>query len=392
MTIINTTEKKSVILAVQSEGRGHMTQAIAVKDMLNKLNMEVCCVIVSSSNRREIPEFFKQKFDVPIVSLESPHFVTGTDNKAIRIGSTAWKNMLKIGSYHRSIKIIHKLISFHKADLIINFYEPLIGLYRLFHKPSCKILSIAHQYVYLHPAFRFPAGNWFQRQALIQYSRLTSLKSDMILAISQYDLPRSKNKNLIVIPPLLRSELFGLQAQDKNFILVYLVNSGYMSDILRWHKNNPASKLHCFTDCKKVKEVYSGEWIVDETLSFHSLNDKKFLDMMASCSGMATTAGFESVCEAMYLCKPLLVVPVQGHFEQYCNARDTQQTGAGIHSGQFKLEKLQQYMGFHQQKNEVFRQWVDKKEPTVLNAIKTLFSQPKNEAQESAVYTLQHTN
>ena len=339
MTIINTTEKKSVILAVQSEGRGHMTQAIAVKDMLNKLNMEVCCVIVSSNNRREIPDFFKQKFDVPIVSLESPHFVTGTDNKAIRIGSTAWKNTFKIGSYYRSIKIIHKLISFHKADLIINFYEPLIGLYRLFYKPSCKILSIAHQYVYLHPAFRFPAGNWLQRQALIQYSRLTSIKSDMILAISQYDLPRSKNKNLIVIPPLLRNELFGLQAQDKNFILVYLVNSGYMSDILRWHKNNPGSKLHCFTDCKQVKVVYSGEWIVDETLIFDSLNDKKF-DMMASCSGMATTAGFESVCEAMYLCKPLLVVPVEGHFEQYCNARDTQQTGAGIHSGQFNWKNF----------------------------------------------------
>ena len=49
-------------------------------------------------------------------------------------------------------------------------------------------------------------------------------------------------------------------------------------------------------------------------------------------------------------------------------------------------------MGFHQQKNEVFRQWVDKTELTVLDAIKTLFSQPKKEVKESAVYTLQHTN
>ncbi|MGL6266798.1 MAG: hypothetical protein ACRC2O_02690, partial [Chitinophagaceae bacterium] len=89
MTIIHTPEKKSVILAVQSEGRGHMTQAIAVKDILQKMNMEVCCVIVGSSSRREIPDFFKQKFDVPIVSLESPHFVTGTDNKSIRLGKTA---------------------------------------------------------------------------------------------------------------------------------------------------------------------------------------------------------------------------------------------------------------------------------------------------------------
>jgi uncharacterized protein (TIGR00661 family) len=374
MTIIHTMEKKSVILAVQGEGRGHMTQAIAVKDILKKMNMELCCVIISSSSRREIPDFFKQKFEVPIVSLESPHFVTGTDNKSIRIGKTAWKNVLKIGAYRKSINIIHKLISFHKADLIINFYEPLIGMYRLFYKPPCKILSIAHQYVYLHPAFRFPAGNWFQRQALIQYSRLTSIKSDMILAISQYDLPKSNSKNLLVIPPLLRSELFDLQAQDKNFILVYLLNKGYMNDILRWHKNNPASKLHCFTDCSEVKEVYSGEWKVDETLSFHSLNDKKFLDMMATCSGMATTAGFESVCEAMYLCKPLLVVPVMGHFEQYCNAQDAQIIGAGLFSRQFSLEKLVSYIPFYGKTNGPFREWVNNADDKLIGSILSLFT------------------
>ncbi|MGL6268447.1 MAG: glycosyltransferase family protein, partial [Chitinophagaceae bacterium] len=341
---------------------------------LQKMNMEVCCVIVGSSSRREIPDFFKQKFDVPIVSLESPHFVTGTDNKSIRLGKTAWKNMLKIAAYHRSISIIHKLIIFHKADLIINFYEPLIGMYRLFHKPSCKILSIAHQYVYLHQSFQFPAGNWFQRQALIQYSKLTSIKSDMILAISQYNLPRSKSKNLIVIPPLLRSELFRLQAQDKNFILVYILNRGYMNDILQWHKKNPSSKLHCFTDCREVKEVYAGEWKVDETLSFHSLNDKKFLDMMAACSGMATTAGFESVCEAMYLCKPLLVVPVMGHFEQYCNAQDTEIIGAGLYSSHFNLEKLVRYIPFYGKNNGSYRQWVNDADDKLIGSILSLFT------------------
>jgi uncharacterized protein (TIGR00661 family) len=378
MTIVNIMEKKLVILAVQGEGRGHMTQAIAVKDMLKKLNMEVCCVIVGSSSRREIPGFFKQKFDVPIVSLESPNFVTGTDNKSIRIGMTVWKNMLKMGAFNRSIGIIHKLIKFHKADLIINFYEPLIGMYCLFHQAPCKVLSIAHQYVYLHPAFRFPAGNWFQKQALIQYSKITSIRADMILAISQYDLPKSKKKNLLVVPPILRKELFELQIQDNNFILVYLLNSGYMNDILRWHKNNPDVKLHCFTDSKKVKETFSGEWTVDENLSFHSLNDHKFLEMMASCSGMASTAGFESVCEAMYLGKPVLMVPVEGHFEQYCNARDAQMVGAGIYSRHFSLEKLVRYIPFYGKTNGPFQEWVNDAEEKLIGSIHSLFPEDIN--------------
>ena len=60
-----------------------------------------------------------------------------------------------------------------------------------------------------------------------------------------------------------------MQTRDDGFILVYLVNSGYMKkDILKWHKENPEQKLHCFTDSRKVKEEFSGEWIVDENIKF----------------------------------------------------------------------------------------------------------------------------
>lgn len=41
---------------------------------------------------------------------------------------------------------------------------------------------------------------------------------------------------------------------------------------------------------------------------------------MAGCKAYASTAGFESVCEAMYLGKPILMVPA--HIEQDCNAYD----------------------------------------------------------------------
>ena len=177
------------MLAVQGEGRGHMTQAIAVLDMLKKSNMEVCCVIVGSSNRREIPDFFRHKFDVPVIAVQSPNFTTGKDNKSIQIGKTIWNNTLKLGAYRQSLAIIHKLIGFHNPDIIINFFEPLIGLYRFLYSPHCKIISIAHQYIYLHPKFSFPKGSWIQKQALIQYTRFTTLMADRILAISLYDLP-----------------------------------------------------------------------------------------------------------------------------------------------------------------------------------------------------------
>ena len=53
-----------------------------------------------------------------------------------------------------------------------------------------------------------------------------------------------------------------------------------------------------------------------------------FLNQMAACKAYASTAGFESICEAMYLGKPILRVPA--HIEQDCNAFDAVNSGAGI--------------------------------------------------------------
>ena len=66
------------------------------------------------------------------------------------------------------------------------------------------------------------------------------------------------------------------------------------------------------------KKDQRAEVKIDDCLSFHQLDDTLFLRYMSGAKAYATTAGFESVCEAMYLNKPVLMVPT--HIEQACNA------------------------------------------------------------------------
>lgn len=82
---------------------------------------------------------------------------------------------------------------------------------------------------------------------------------------------------------------------------------------------------------------------MDETLSYHQIDDVKFLNGMANCRAYASTAGFESICEAMYLGKPVLMVPA--HIEQDCNAYDAMIAGAGIIGDSFELESLLRFAG-----------------------------------------------
>ena len=48
---------------------------------------------------------------------------------------------------------------------------------------------------------------------------------------------------------------------------------------------------------------------------------------MASSAGVLCGAGFETPAEALFLQKPLFVVPMRGQFEQQCNAEALAQMG-----------------------------------------------------------------
>jgi UDP-N-acetylglucosamine:LPS N-acetylglucosamine transferase len=70
----------------------------------------------------------------------------------------------------------------------------------------------------------------------------------------------------------------------------------------------------------------------------------------------------------MYLGKPVLMVPVQGNYEQYCNAHDACKpaAGAGIRDNHFNIDRFLNYMHTHKQDNTEFRQWVNSAEEKLL--------------------------
>jgi uncharacterized protein (TIGR00661 family) len=367
-------QSKKIAFAVQGEGRGHLTQAIAMADILKKQGHILTCVIVGCSKNRQLPDFFLKKFSVPLVTVASPNFVTDKNSKSINLGKTVVQNMMQVATYAGSVKKIKHLLKEYQPDLLINFYEPLIGWLAVTSKTPFKIISIAHQFIYLHPQFKFPGGENIESTAVKWYTKMTAFGSTKLLAISMYNLPTKTSEKLKVCPPLLRTELFGLRPIEDDFVLVYLLNSGYIPEIINYHKKDPSMRLICFTDSKEVKEHYKGKLVVDENLTFYSLNDTRFLDLMSRCKALVCTAGFESVCEAMYLDKPVMMVPVTGHYEQYCNARDASKIGAGIYAKSFDLSMLKDCIEIYdRQKNIGYRNWVGSFETTIVKAIEAVF-------------------
>ncbi|GAB4234940.1 MAG: glycosyltransferase family protein [Ekhidna sp.] len=351
------------LFIVQGEGRGHMTQAMSLFDILKKNGHEITHVVIGKSKRRQLPDFFVKNISAPITQLESPNFVTDKKAKSVNITRTILVNLSRIRVFHKSIQKLDTIVKSDQPDAIINFYDFLGGFYFMLKKPQVKHLAIAHQFLLSHTDFTFPKGRIYDQWSLRIGNRLAGYGASKKLCLSFQPMTDEPKKKLNIVPPLLREEIKNTSPSQKDHFLVYMVNHGYSEQVMHFHQQHPSIPLHCFWDKKGMPEEHK----VDDTLTFHQLDDKKFINFMASCRGYLTTAGFESVCEAMYFGKPVLMVPVEGHYEQACNAVDAEKAGAGISSNQFDLNLLLDYIPKHKTVKSDFHSWCALTEEKLLN-------------------------
>ena len=352
---------------IQGEGRGHFTQALVMRELFKNRGDEVCAVLVGKSVNRQLPGFFTEKIQAPVFTFESPNFLPTPQNKRPRITQSIFSNLKKLPAFIPGIRLIHQKIDELQPDAIINFYELLSGLSNLFFPPQIPVICIGHQYLFLHPDFYFPPKSKVGLASLRFFTRLTAIGSTQKLALSFYDFPDHPDGEIIIVPPLLRQDVLNKKAVKGNYIHGYLLNSGYASEIEKWHRRNPKLPLHFFWDKKDTPEQFS----VNPNFTLHKINDHLFLEYMAGCKAYATTAGFESVCEALFLQKPVLMVPA--HIEQECNAWDAMRAGAGISSDGFDLDKLQSLIQDYRP-NPLFRQWAQSAPSAIYEAIRDAYT------------------
>ncbi len=343
------------LFIVQGEGRGHLTQALSLRRMLTQAGHRVAEVVVGRSRSRSVPSFFEEAFAAPVTFVESPSFVPDRDDRSVRLGRTLIHEARRTPTFLDSLAVIDEAVARHDPDVIINFFEPLCGVYAAYYRPETPIVAIAHQYMFHHPAYQFPPGRRLQQWSARAFSAVTAWGASRRLALSLYPAADRREEDLVVLPPLLRKKCVRQSTEHSApFFLVYILNSGYAEEIVQWHEQNPSVPLHCFWDRPDAAPVEH----YDDTLTFHQLDDDKFLALMARCRGFVSTAGFESIAEAMYLGKPVQVVPVDGHFEQLCNAFDTARVQAGIRTDDFDVSHLQDFLVDHATDASHFRRWV----------------------------------
>lgn len=352
------------LFIIQGEGRGHLTQAMTMERLLHEAGHEVVGMLVGKSPARVLPQFFKDGVSAPVEQFESVNFVASSDNRKPDYAKTGLYNLMNLSAYLPSMVFIIKRIKTLRPDVIVNFYDVLgTNAYNL-SLTDAPMVCLGHQFLFKHGGFKFPTFGYEGHVALNMFTDMISLRAAKVLALSFRNMP--PDGKIHVVPPLLRPEVRTVRQPESVEggsapIHGYLLNAGFAHDVREWHSRHPEVTLSFFWD--------RPDEYVDETLSFHSLDDKAFLEGLAGCRAYASTAGFESVCEAMYLGKPLLMVP--SHIEQKCNAFDATNYGRPLDgsrtdgprpactSDHFDLDLLTEFAANQYEPDQDFRPWVD---------------------------------
>ena len=347
---------------IQTDGRGHMTQALALKEKLENRGHSIIGAIVGANKNKPLPGFFTKQIDCPLFFLESPKFLLDKKGKGIKVFASILFSLYKLPKYLQSIKNIKKIINNLKPNVLINFYEPIAGAYYKLSKDTRPMFCIGHQHFIEHPSFKYPSISLFAQLSFKFYNNLVSGPRTTKIALSFTKETDLKDKKIFVCPPLIRDYIKKQEPSDDNFILAYLLNSGYAEEIIKWSKNNPNYKVEAFWDKLGEPETHFGK-----NLTFHYLSGKKFINKLVHCTAYAATAGFDSIAEAAYLQKKILMIPTKKHFEQKCNAIDAKRAGIAFSSNHFDISSLM--IKKQKTQSKEFKDWVDKYDNKIVNIL-----------------------
>jgi uncharacterized protein (TIGR00661 family) len=327
-----------------------MTQALAFQQWCRRNGHQVVRVLAGHNPSRNWPDFFSQGFDVPVEPIASPG-LSYRNGRRMDLAGTLWQACRRSRAFLASFRAFDAALAGSRPDGIVNFLEPLAGIHHWLRRPDVPQLSIGHQFMLNHPDYPTAPGLQLASAGVRAFSQVAAGR-DGCYALSFYSARNLPDRRIRVGPPLLREEVTQLPCSDQGYLLIYLLNAGYRPEIERWHWRNPGIPIHCFYD----RPAADGTESMDPNLHFHPLHGGRFLQRMAECRGVVCSAGFESIAEAASMGKPILAVPVEGHFEQQLNGIDASRSGLAVTSTTFDLDRLLQAES--RPPNERFREWL----------------------------------
>ena len=324
-------DKGNVAFFVCCDGRGHLTQCMSLSSMLQDKRMHVTAVFVNCNPYCTVPEYFYEYCRKRSISVYN--YYGASIGAAFKMNKVDYLSvfMHSMGTGVRSVSYANycsNLIKETRTNTVINLFTSECMLYNNVANFGCKIVSLGTQYKGAADFAYLPSQ---QSRSLSGYDYIIGKCGlDSILRTSSFGgsvvclspLPPSSSSvptfpvignTQVSYSKLATSSILEL-SENKNVICVYALHEGYVSYICTLATLHPDTMFFVFSRWTSNKHV-----ALSNVVPF-DISVDLFAACLQHCKVLITTAGIESVCEAIYRSKPVITIPTTGHYEQYENA------------------------------------------------------------------------
>lgn len=307
-----------IAISLCGEGRGHATRICTLTERLEARHdlaiftsadaLELLRRRFAGHPRvqvREIPGIVFQYTGGRLDVLRSIR--TGLDYQARTLGPLVDRLMRELEAF--------------AADLAITDFEP--ALPRAAKRLGIPLVSVDHQHFLL--AYDLSCLPWSLRmQAWLMSNAVWMYVSEPTdTVISAFFRPPLRRgwEHAVQVGPLVRSEILRQRPTDEGFILSYL------------RRHTPFETIAALADCGMPVKVYGlGHREHVGGVSFHAIDEQRFVEDLAACHAVISAAGNQLIGEALHLGKPMLVLPERAHAEQLMNSHFLENMGCGSFS------------------------------------------------------------
>lgn len=284
-----------ILYAIQGTGNGHLSRA---RDVIPALQPYGELDVMISGRQSEV--------DLP---HPPKYYYKGVSFVYNKKGGLSY---LKTAQYNLGLTAMREIRSLpvQDYDLIINDFEPISAWAA--RRAGVTCIGMGHQASFRSPHTPRPT----RRDPLGERILRNYAPADHAIGFhfDRYDD--------FIYTPVIREDIRRLTPSDEGHYTVYLpafdesVLLGYLQQV-------PEASWQVFSKFSKIESQQGNVWV-------RPVSNDAFMESFAGARGILTGAGFETPAEAMYLGKKLFCVPIQGQYEQFCNAAAMEKMGVRI--------------------------------------------------------------
>ncbi len=288
-------KRPKVLYAIQGTGNGHVARAREIIPILTKY----CELDIALSGDQS-------QVKLPVEPKYRNKGLTFIYNKkgGISYGKTLFKNNI--------LEIAAELYRFpvKDYDFVINDFEFITSWACKLRRQHC--IGLGHQASFLsHKTPRPSRKDWLGEFILKHYAPCSQPIGFHFDCFDNF-----------VNKPVIRKEVRNAQLSDNGHYTVYLPAYGE-DEIHTFLSHFPHVRWEVFSRFCKQPHTRNN-------IKFIPTGNTAFIKSFTSCTGIFTSAGFESPAEALYMGKKLMVIPIKNQYEQYCNAAALQVLGVPV--------------------------------------------------------------